>query len=370
MDVGVKAAGFRVLLANDIDADACDTYSLNHDEPIYCGPVADLIPLMKHVAGIDLVFGGPPCQGFSVAGKMNPTDPRSALIFSFFDAVDAASPRAFICENVKALATLERWSEVRAALMDRANDNYHASLIILKASDYGVPQNRERMFIVGIRKDVIGGARAEFAGRLKTLIESQRAEPPTIGEIVRDLGPAGSQGNSRICRAKITYAKAPVLRKSPYAGMLFNGAGRPLPANGWAPTLPASMGGNKTPIVDEEEIFEGRESAVVKYHAAVWRGGKPKSGTAPPSLRRLTIDECLAIQSFPPSYSLSGPQSSMYRQIGNAVPCQLAEVVARAVWQLLEAASEVIAPSIPSELVRLAVDSAQVNRPRRAYRSG
>lgn len=353
MDVGVKDAHFNVLLANDIDPVACETYRLNHGDVIFPGTVVDLLPLLKHVQGIDLLFGGPPCQGFSVAGKMDPTDPRSSLIFSFFDAVDAVSPRAFICENVKALATLNRWSEVRGALLERANKDYFASLIILKASDFGVPQNRERMFIVGVRKDVVGGSRANFAAQLKRLIEGHKRKAPTIGQVIRALGPSGSQGNSRICRAKITYAKAPVMRRSAYAGMLFNGAGRPLAASGVASTLPASMGGNKTAIVDEAEIFENRKSFVEEYHAALSKGSKPKTGNAPSRLRRLTVDECLAIQTFPSNYRLSGPQSAMFRQIGNAVPCQLAFVVAKAVQQILLEVETGPEPVMPKELLKL-----------------
>lgn len=147
---------------------------------------------------------------------------------------------------------------------------------------------------------------------------------------------AGQPGNSRTCSAKITHASNPIMRKSPYAGMLFNGAGRPLPANGIAPTLPASMGGNKTPIVDEAEIFEGKSSYVEAYHRSLTAAQPPRRGDAPPRLRRLTIDECLAIQTFPSGYILKGSKSAMYRQIGNAVPCQLAQAVATAVRTAIE----------------------------------
>lgn len=353
MDVGVLDAGFRVLLANDIDPDACSTYRQNHGDMMVQGSLIDILPLLKHVRGIDLLFGGPPCQGFSVAGKMDPSDPRSSLIFSFFDAVDAISPRAFICENVKALATLNRWSSIRDHLLERANQNYQAALIILKASDFGVPQNRERMFLVGVRKDVFCKSRAEFANLFSSLVTAQQATPRTMGEVVRSLGPAGSQGNKRVCRAKITFAKAPVLRRSAYAGMLFNGAGRPISASGQASTLPASMGGNKTPIVDEAEIFDRQESFVEQYHLRLWKGGSPKTGQAPKRLRRLTVDECLAIQTFPSEYRLSGSQSSMYRQIGNAVPCKLAFVVAKAIDDVLSMSSIGDEPLIPDALLRL-----------------
>jgi DNA (cytosine-5)-methyltransferase 1 len=335
MDVGVQNAGFEVLMANDIDAAACETYRLNHGGVIFEGSVRDLLPLLNHVRDVDLVFGGPPCQGFSVAGKMNPDDPRSSLMAAFFDVIDSVKPKAFICENVKALATLTRWSETRATLLQRANQGYHASLVVLNASDFGVPQNRDRMFIIGVRQDLFKKSRAEFAAALKVKIENQQRPSATVGQVIRELGPAGSPTNKRVCRAKITFAKSPVMRRSPYAGMLFNGAGRPLSPDGIAPTLPASMGGNKTPIVDEGEIFGSGTSVVEAYHQELMEGAPPRSGTAPTALRRLTVDECLAIQTFPTDYKLSGPQSAMYRQIGNAVPCRLAEAVAKSVRDLL-----------------------------------
>ena len=121
--------------------------------------------------------------------------------------------------------------------------------------------------------------------------------------------------------------------------MMFNGAGRPLPPKKWATTLPASMGGNKTPIVDEAEIFDGQESYVEAYHQHLMVGGAPRLGDAPKRLRRLTIDECMAIQTFPASYKLAGSRSSQYRQLGNAVPPILAEAVAKVLANFLSGES-------------------------------
>ena len=236
---------------------------------------------------------------------------------------------------------------MREALLSRSRGKYRVALLILKASDYGIPQIRERMFLIGIHRERYLGDDNDLSLDLTTRIASERYAPMTVGQVVRQLGPAGSVNNSRICKAKITYARRPVMRKSPYAGMLFNGAGRPLPTNGCATTLPASMGGNKTPIVDEREIFEGAPSFVEQYHRELLGGGKPRTGNAPPFLRRLTIDECLAIQTFPKDYILAGSQSAQYRQIGNAVPCELAAVVANAVRGILD--GEALSFSVAAE---------------------
>ncbi|MFD0909514.1 DNA cytosine methyltransferase [Ruegeria arenilitoris] len=334
MDEGFARSGFDVVFANDIDRDACETYRLNHSGAIHHGSLLDPeVGEMLAQHDVDLVFGGPPCQGFSVAGKMDPDDERSRLIHSFFDVVDSLQPKAFVCENVKALAFLNRWAGVRDALMKRGRKNHRVALVILNATDFGVPQIRERMFLVGLHRDVFNGTDDDLQSFIEESLEEQRSKPTTVAEIVRSLGRAGSETNPRVCAARITYARSPIMRKSPYAGMMFNGAGRPLPAQKWATTLPASMGGNKTPIIDEAEIFEGKPSFVEEYHRHLMNGGAPRTGYAPDRLRRLTVDECLAIQTFPPGYQMAGSRSAQYRQIGNAVPPMLAEAVANVVAQ-------------------------------------
>ncbi|WP_152541130.1 DNA cytosine methyltransferase [Sulfitobacter noctilucae] len=335
MDVGFQAAGFRVEIANDIDPDACETYRRNHGSRIVEGDLREHWGELKHFEGVDILFGGPPCQGFSVAGKMDPQDARSELLGSFFDAVEALRPRAFVCENVKALAVLQKWEGVREGIIARIAKDYLVSMVVLDASDFGVPQRRERVFIIGMRKAGNSLTDGQFQRIVEELLKSQYCDAPTVKSVVTKLGRAGSIANPRECKARITFARAPVLRKSPYAGMLFNGAGRPLKSDGFASTLPASMGGNKTPIVDEAEIFEGAPSFVEAYHKRLLEGKDPRIGQAPKRLRRLTIDECLVFQTFPSNYCLAGRSSSIFRQIGNAVPCNLAQAVGNVVRKLL-----------------------------------
>jgi DNA (cytosine-5)-methyltransferase 1 len=115
--------------------------------------------------------------------------------------------------------------------------------------------------------------------------------------------------------------------------MLFNGMGRPLNLDAVSTTLPASMGGNKTPIVDSN-LLENPDATdwVSEYHAKLLNNaGQAQFAPAPKQLRRLTIVESAAIQSFPPDYKFCGTKSAVYTQIGNAVPCKLAQRVAEAV---------------------------------------
>jgi DNA (cytosine-5)-methyltransferase 1 len=332
MDIGFSRAGIQVVGASELDRDACRTYETNHpNTPIQQGDINNQLPVLRRYEGVDLVFGGPPCQGFSVAGKMDPDDPRSQLLWTFMKVVEMLRPRAFVCENVKALAVLEKWSEIRQRLFLTANRlGYQYQLVILNAADYGVPQSRDRMFLVGFRdiRDV-SELPAQFA--------SQRKTAPTVRDILLPLGVAGSAQNLRICNAKVSIAANPVMRRSPYAGMMFNGQGRPLNPAGYSCALHASMGGNKTPIIDEDHCYFGQESWVEWYHSHLMKGGAPLGlNDAPQQLRRLTIDEALRLQTFPHDYKFIGTQSSIYRQIGNAVPCGLAEVVAKVVINCLE----------------------------------
>jgi DNA (cytosine-5)-methyltransferase 1 len=253
---------------------------------------------------------------------MDPKDPRSTLVWHFLRLVEGLSPEAFVMENVKALGVLKKWSGVRHSLVQRFESlGYSVSVNILTASHYGVPQARERVFFVGLK-----GGKGEL--RLR------RQKPTSVRSILETLPPPGQSPNLGACRARIVPAKRPVLRRSPYAGMLFNGQGRPIDLSAACNTLPASMGGNRTPIVDEMELRQGAEPWVVGYHARLISGGMLEA-VAPERLRRLSVTEASLLQCFPRGYVFAGSQCSQYRQIGNAVPPPLAQAVAQALLEIL-----------------------------------
>ena len=352
LDVGFHAAGLQIVAAAELDGAACQTFHANFPETrLFQGTVIDALYANFFNVKADVLIGGPPCQGFSVAGKMDPSDPRSAEIFRYLDVLRYVQPKAFVMENVKALAKLSKWEFVREKIAHEAKRaGYELRMIVLNSAEYGVPQKRERVFFVGISADQFGSAAAHSAlDSMLSKIETFKTEPKTIGEIVQSLGPAGSQGNPRICNAKVMFAANPIMRRSPYAGMLFNGAGRPISSSGVSSTLPASMGGNKTPIVDEAEIFESKSSYVESYHSHLMAGGKPRKGQAPKRLRRLTVDECIAIQSFPSDYCFEGSQSAVFKQIGNAVP----PLLAKAVGESLASELSVLASIVPKKAMKI-----------------
>lgn len=331
MDIGFERAGIEVIFANELMSEAAATYNANHASGVMVNDdVNNILDSLGQFQGVDLVFGGPPCQGFSVAGKMNPDDNRSKLIFTFLDVIEKVRPRAYVMENVKALGVLEKWEPVRRKYLDRVRAlGYNCVPFILNATEYGVSQKRERVFFIGIRDN--GDPFFEYY--MKDLLLQQKNDAPIVRELLQSLGRAGTDENPDTCTAKITFATHPVMRKSPYAGMYFNGQGRPIDVDGYANTLPASMGGNKTPFVDEDYLYgEASSDWVVDYHRGLMEGTiVPEFKEAPERLRRITIREAARIQSFPDNYVFCGNKGAIYTQIGNAVPCRMAEAVAKAV---------------------------------------
>ena len=273
MDLGFIEAGFEPVFANDIDEHAVTTYNramkrladdrtnVSTDHQAICGDLTEIDVDFTKISA-DYVIGGPPCQGFSVAGRMDPKDPRSRHVWNFMKVVQDVSPRGFVMENVKALAVSQRFKPVISELRNLAAERgYRTELFVLNASHYGVPQARERMFFIGSRDS----PPASVAPWTKD-------NPPTVREALDALAPYGAPGNDRLCTAKVTPAKNPVLRRSPYAGMLFNGQGRPLDLDVPSPTLPASMGGNRTPIIDQQQLETGDKPWVVSYHERLMSG--------------------------------------------------------------------------------------------------
>lgn len=195
---------------------------------------------------------------------MNPDDPRSKLIWSFADVVEITKPDVFVLENVKALGLLGKWKDTRDELIKRFQSlGYSTNFTIVNASDYDVPQSRERVFIIGFKGN------PEITPNLSLMLEPYKKKSKKVKEALSILDKAGKGNNTSTCNAKITLASTPVMRKSPYAGMLFNGMGRPIRVDGYCATLPASMGGNKTPIIDENELYNGDEPWIVKYHKQI-----------------------------------------------------------------------------------------------------
>lgn len=311
LSTGLSWAGFDVVLGIERDQDACASFAKAH--PLANVMEVDARSVVWGLWNMDrtVIVGGPPCQPWSVGGKrLGTADGRDGWI-EMLRAVRNERPVAFMAENVPALAGHHRFAEIVAEVEDIG---YAVSSAVLDAADYGVAQHRRRLFIVGMLD-------------AKFVFPAPRFGPGTdrpwrpAGTFVK-AKPYGQANNS-----PVVYAKHPDVRPSPYAGHLWDGGGRPVDLSKPAPTMLASMGGNKTPWVDTKNI-------VPEYHAHLLAGGAPRSGTVP-GARRITVDEAAALQSFPLGTTFSGSRSSQYRQVGNAVPPLLAMAVGAALLSQL-----------------------------------
>lgn len=153
MDLGFKQAGYKIIWANDFEQPACDTYAKNLGKHIRCEDIATVN--LRDIPDIDLMIGGFPCQDFSMIwqrGGIN-TD-RGNLYRYFVEAVKLKKPKAFVAENVKGLLTANKGLAIQQIARDFAELGYIVDVDLYNFADYGVPQLRERTFIVGIRADI------------------------------------------------------------------------------------------------------------------------------------------------------------------------------------------------------------------------
>lgn len=155
---GFIDAGYKVTLGIDKWKDAIETFNYNHKNSK--GIVADLLDLEPDVVSknenikeVDVIVGGPPCQGFSIAGKRIVDDERNQLYKTFVNFVDYFNPKAFLMENVPNIMSIGKGAIKEQILKDFENLGYNVSYKILLASDYGVPQNRKRAFFVGLKEN-------------------------------------------------------------------------------------------------------------------------------------------------------------------------------------------------------------------------
>jgi DNA (cytosine-5)-methyltransferase 1 len=316
LSLGLQAAGLPVTVAADSSADALQTYRRHHrTSEILEGDIASH-DFRRYKDSIAIVAGGPPCQPWSTGGKqLGHADGRDGLA-QFVRIVDQVRPLAFLMENVPGLAAPGNLEYLRALTHDMTELGYQVDYRILDATAYGVPQRRRRLFVVGTAPD------REFTWPVATTGPGTTRSVRTAGDVISaDAIPVNPTAS------KVTYAKNPVIRPNPYAGLLFNGGGRPVNFAAPAPTVLASKGGNRLPWIDTQGIL-------ADYHAHLRSGGTPRSGVVP-GARRLTVAEAALLQTFPANLTFAGSRTSGYVQVGNAVPPDLAAAMARSLVRSL-----------------------------------
>lgn len=308
---GFIEAGFNPILINEIDNVACETLKKNHQEhkdKIYLGSMIDL-----SLVGLspDVLMGGVPCQAFSHAGERKGLeDPRGQLILEFNRLVKECRPKFLLVENVKGLTTHNQGKTLESVLELFANNGmYEVKCKVLNAKDYEVPQKRERIIIVGTRKDLnISYDFPEPSSKKVVLRDALKDVPKSEGELyseekrkVLEMVPPGG-----------CWVDLPVEVQKKYMGKAFSsGGGR----RGMARRL----------SMDEPCLTLTTSPAQ-----------KQTERCHPVETRPLTVREYARIQTFPDYYEFCGSMSKKYRQIGNAVPVMLSLHLARSIKKSLD----------------------------------
>jgi len=332
LDLGLEAAGFDISVAIEMDDDCVTTLRQNRDWPIikrsiHEVPSSELLQTAGFGTGeVDLLVGGPPCQPFSKSGywasgdTKRLDDPRSTTLEAFLRILRDTSPRAYLLENVAGLAYAEKdeglhfLTETIQSINRECGTNYGVELLILNAVDFGVPQIRERAFLIGSRE----GRRF---GRLKpTHHPPLPIDQPCQLRISPDiqfhrtawdaLGDLPEDGNEEL---SVSGKWADLLPTIPEGNnyLFHTDKGNGLPLFGW------------------RRRFWNFLLKLAKNLPSWTITASPGPATGPFhwNNRRLSVRELCRLQTFPDNYPIIGTYRSALRQIGNAVPCALAEAI-------------------------------------------
>lgn len=392
MDKGFFDAGFEILWANDFDKFAVETYKKNLGNHIVLGDITQ-IPSNEIPDNPDVVIGGFPCQGFSVNNtKRSMEDQRNFLYKELLRVVKDKKPKVFVAENVKGLLSMEKGKVIEMIKRDFEDLGYKVDYKILNAADYGVPQARERVIIIGNRLNLENiypePTHANFKQNIdlfnfdEVAITSDLLPHVTVKEAIGHLSDVRLRDESFTLDGKIIYnhiASEKVndkfwARKYPVdqaeicdylkewknkakmtvpsidrhfgykhtAGHWFrkdNKSGSiPKPEDWWELKKLLGFDDKFDKAVTE---FEERE---IKFEQSLritnWDRPSDTITATQPEIhvnkkRRLSVRECAILQSFPDDYIFTGSLNSQYRQVGNAVPVLLANKIAMCIKEML-----------------------------------
>lgn len=312
---GLEKAGMNCVLGVDHDKYAMETFAHNHKTAnTYCGDIAELkgkkLKELTKGLPINLIVGGPPCQGFSTVGPGNPNDQRNALFLHFFRIVKTLRPQYIMIENVTGLLAKKNESTLHAIFKKFASIGYQLAVQVMAAHDYGVPEKRRRTIIIGSR-----------VNQTVTFPNAKKGPFKTVGHAIRNLKTAGGKVfNHDETTAKLkSELDLKRLKKVPEGkGIRYQ--------QDEEKYLPPSLRLG----VDWSKMRENRFRQT-KFFRLDRKSPSPTIMTHrhtyfhPTKNRYLTAREAAAIQSFPNNFEFKGPLSAQWRQIGNAVPPGLAK---------------------------------------------
>ena len=300
MDLGLKQAGHNIVWANDIDKDCVETYRYNIGDHIVRADLAVLD--LSDLPDADVVVGGFPCQGFSCANMLrDASDQRNALYLEFIRVLKAKRPQYFIAENVRGLLSLDNGSVMKMIIRDFSDAGYSVDYRLLNTADFGVPQTRRRVIIIGSRKGFPIEAKPQFPVATHGQDPSSFSDLKSwvsIGNALEGI-PEPHTVNSALANHVCSQYKV--------TNRNFTGHRRTDPDKP-SPTILARGNG----------------------------GGGVCAIQHPRNHRRLSVRESAIIQTFPNDFVFFGSLNSMYRQVGNAVPVLFANQIGK---QLLKVES-------------------------------
>lgn len=325
--VGFERAGFEVLGLSELDKDACNTLRKNRPGWNVLEGDIRLKDFSKYAGIVDIVTGGFPCQAFSYSGnRLGLEDARGTLFYEFAKVVQAVQPTAFIAENVKGLLTHDCGDTLKLILATFKGLGYKVyTPTLLNANDFGVAQKRERLFILGVKE--------QYAERFSQL-NPEKQQQITLKDALlqgayyeRDVNTLLTSG------ATYTTEKAELFNKVPAGGNWrnLNDADR----KSYMGALLKS-GGGKTGVM-RRLSYEKPSPTILTSPAQ-----KLTEFCHPVYSRPLSVRECARVQSFPDNWEFCGSTSSQYKQIGNAVPVNLAYSIGKNLYEKLERLKEEI----------------------------
>jgi len=293
LDLGFENMGFKTIWANDIDPDACTTHSNWSTANVVCGDISKID--FCDIPESDVIAGGFPCQGFSLAGPRKIDDSRNGLYKYFVKLVEEKQPLAFVAENVKGILTLGNGMIIEAIIQDFSSRGYNVYPQLLNAADYGVPQDRWRVVLFGFRKDMNV---TDFS------FPKPFQKKVVLSDILWDFPDPNPED---YLEGSFSSRYMSRNRKRNWDQVSF--------------TIPA-MG--------KQIALHPSSPDMIKVDKDLWAFGDTST------TRRLSWQEAAAIQTFPRNMFFSGNLVSKYKQIGNAVPVKLAEIIALQISNILE----------------------------------
>lgn len=305
---GLIKAGFKPILLNDNDKNCCETLKLNHINcEILCSSFED-IDFTKYINKIDLLAGGVPCQSFSQAGlRKGLDDDRGLLLLKFIDIINIIKPKIFLIENVKGLLSHKNGKtfEKIIKLLEKEN-NYKLYYEVLNAFDYKVPQKRERIFIIGIKKEIKITFEFPKKNEKKILLKDVLYNVPESNYI------------------KYSEEKINLFKKIPQGGCWINLSEEE--KKNYLGNSFNSPGGKRGILY---RLSMDKPSLTLLCSPSQ----KQTERCHPIFDRPLTIREYARIQTFDDDYKFFGSTSSQYKQIGNAIPVELARQIGEKIME-------------------------------------